>query len=223
MTNWTKIQRHGINSQGLSPGRKGCVQQRPEKQLVHRAGSVPTEKRSLPQGPKALGSACLASPRPLVSHRGLPLWNGHLTVLETESQISGGLSQLKAPALWRHPEFLCSCVLQRHLSLFKASGSTHRFRQPSQPELSTKFAADGLAPNHPYFWEKLEGLTLQLGEPRVLCPTAVFTGTRQPGAVANGLEGADTGGGGERTVGLGFGFLSFSRPHFLSFYITLLQ
>lgn len=42
----------------------------------------------------------------------------------------------------------------------------------------------------------------------MLCPTAVFTGTEQPGAVANGLEGADAGGRGERTVGSGFGVLS---------------
>lgn len=38
--------------------------------------------------------------------------------------------------------------------------------------------------------------------------TAVFTGTKRPGAVANGLEGADAGGGGERTLGWGSGVLS---------------
>lgn len=48
----------------------------------------------------------------------------------------------------------------------------------------------------------------------MLCSTAVFTGTTQPGAVANGLEGADAGGGGERTVGLGTGVLSL-RATFL--------
>lgn len=36
----------------------------------------------------------------------------------------------------------------------------------------------------------------------------MFTGNKQPGAVANGLEGADAGGGRERTVGLSFGVLS---------------
>lgn len=70
------------------------------------------------------------------------------------------------------------------------------------------FAADDLAPKHQYFWEQLEKLTLQLGEPRVLCPTTVFTETKQPGAVAHGLEGADAGGGGERTVGSSFGVLA---------------
>lgn len=48
----------------------------------------------------------------------------------------------------------------------------------------------------------------------MLCPTTVFTETKQPGAVANGLEGADAGGGGERTVGSSFGVLSL-RATFL--------
>lgn len=206
MTNWTKIQRHSINSQGLGPGRKGCVQQRPEKQPVHRAGSVPTEKRSLPRGPKAFKLSLLAFAQAPPLER-----TPDCARLKARFQaVSPNLKLQPSAGGAQH-----SCVLQPHLSLFKASGSTHRFRQPSQPELSTKFAADGLAPNHQYFWEQLEGLTLQLGEPRVLCSTAVFTWTKQPGAVANGLEGADTGGGGERTVGLGFGVLSLG-PHFLS-------
>lgn len=46
----------------------------------------------------------------------------------------------------------------------------------------------------------------------------MFTGTKQPGAVANGLEGADTGGGGERTVGLGFGVLSLGHISYLILY-----
>lgn len=49
----------------------------------------------------------------------------------------------------------------------------------------------------------------------MLCSTAVFTGTKQPGAVANGLEGADAGGGGERTVGLGFGVLPLRATVFI--------
>lgn len=57
----------------------------------------------------------------------------------------------------------------------------------------------------------------------MLCPTAVFTGTRQPGAVANGLEGAGAGGGRRGLWEQALGSFP-SGPHFLSsFYITLLQ
>ncbi|XP_022451661.1 cystinosin isoform X1 [Delphinapterus leucas] len=43
------------------------------------------------------------------------------------------------------------------------------FRQLSQAGLSTELGAKGLVPSNECFWKQLEGLTLQLGEPRVLC------------------------------------------------------